>query len=529
MANGKVREYVGARYVPIFADPVTWDDERAYDPLTMVQYSGETYMSKQYVPIGAPLPTVAQGQESNEFWVHMSNWNAQVEAYREEVMRYAEEVLLFDGRIDTLEADLPTSEFDSTNTVKAAIDAVNTAIGLIEDNIDSVESDIDNLEAIIPASSFSSANTVSNVIEAAKARITNLENLGDVVVLIGDSYGQGWDPDTSTSHDGWIAALTARLQNIGKTVKSAAQGGYGFATSNTFLSLLQQVVGNMTANEKIRCTKVVIAGGFNDRDASQGSIDNGINQCVQYINTNLPNAILYVSHVGYCVTGFTTGSHANATSASCVQSYLRYKQSCAYYGAKFDNGSITTLCNNSYFTSDFVHPNATGNTVIARRLFNFVLDGNQGSIDSYVTYNDWIHTGDSNKNFSYSGNGNFLYIIDANNGIPISAALAGNSALVVQFTDAVSYTFGLNNSWTLGRLKAAGIVGFSFYIPVYGVIRITPTGETQDKYIEYSGRLAINNDGEINFNTVLINSAGDNYLSGTVDRIQIKFPNISYF
>ena len=170
MANGQVREYIGARYVPIFADPVQWDNEREYEPLTMVQKSGETYMSKQYVPIGVDLPDVAGGDEDNDYWVHMSNWNAQVEGYREEVLRYAEEVLTFDGRIDTLEDDLPTSSFDSTNTVKKAIDdAVALLPGTSFDTTNTVSKAISDMGDLLPASAFDSINTVDarfDVIEA---------------------------------------------------------------------------------------------------------------------------------------------------------------------------------------------------------------------------------------------------------------------------------------------------------------------------------------------------------------------------
>lgn len=142
MANGRVRKYIGARYVPIFADPVEWNIDNTYEPLMMVQYRGGTYMSKQYVPADIPLPTVSQGEESNDYWVHMSNWNAQVEGYRKEVLRYAEEVQTFDGRIDDLEDALPIADYSSTNTVAAAIGAVDDKFG----------------------SQFTSSNTVSDVI-----------------------------------------------------------------------------------------------------------------------------------------------------------------------------------------------------------------------------------------------------------------------------------------------------------------------------------------------------------------------------
>ena len=116
------RQYIGARYIPVFADPVQWDNSKEYAYLTMVQNTGETYMSKQNVPIGAPLPDISQGEESTEFWVHMSNWNAQIETYRQEVLQY-------NGRISTLENDLPIADFDSTNTVSKEFETVNDIIG----------------------------------------------------------------------------------------------------------------------------------------------------------------------------------------------------------------------------------------------------------------------------------------------------------------------------------------------------------------------------------------------------------------
>ena len=143
------RQYVGARYIPIFADPVEWDNTREYEYLTMVQHVGETYMSKQDVPIGAPLPDVGQGEESTEYWVHMSNWNAQVETYRQEV-------LLYNGRISTLEDNLPIADFDSVNTVSNAISNLQTQIG---NGFDAT----DNIAAVI-GSGFDATDTIAAAI-----------------------------------------------------------------------------------------------------------------------------------------------------------------------------------------------------------------------------------------------------------------------------------------------------------------------------------------------------------------------------
>lgn len=73
--KGGTSMYIGARYVPIFADPVEWDDEREYEPLTIVTHDGNCYTSKCYVPKGAQLPPYPDGQ--TKYWVKTSDYNYQ--------------------------------------------------------------------------------------------------------------------------------------------------------------------------------------------------------------------------------------------------------------------------------------------------------------------------------------------------------------------------------------------------------------------------------------------------------------------
>ena len=72
------RQYVGARYVPVFAEPLEWDNQRSFEALTIVSYLGSSYTSKKAVPSGV-LPT------NTEYWAQTGNYNAQVEMYRQEV------------------------------------------------------------------------------------------------------------------------------------------------------------------------------------------------------------------------------------------------------------------------------------------------------------------------------------------------------------------------------------------------------------------------------------------------------------
>ena len=71
-------QYIGARYVPLFAEPVEWNAERTYEPLTIVLHEGNSYTSRQFVPHGVDL-------DNSTFWALTGNYNAQVEQYRRDV------------------------------------------------------------------------------------------------------------------------------------------------------------------------------------------------------------------------------------------------------------------------------------------------------------------------------------------------------------------------------------------------------------------------------------------------------------
>ena len=68
--------YVGHRYKPkMFGE---WDKTNLYEPLSIVQYQGASYTSRQYVPVGIEIT-------NEEYWALTGNYNAQVEQYRQDV------------------------------------------------------------------------------------------------------------------------------------------------------------------------------------------------------------------------------------------------------------------------------------------------------------------------------------------------------------------------------------------------------------------------------------------------------------
>ena len=80
-----VTQYVGARYVPLFADPLEWSNTNTYEPLTIVQHEGNSYTSRQYVPAGIDI-------SNEDYWALTGNYNAQIEQYRQEVQAFDQRI-----------------------------------------------------------------------------------------------------------------------------------------------------------------------------------------------------------------------------------------------------------------------------------------------------------------------------------------------------------------------------------------------------------------------------------------------------
>jgi len=90
-----VKQYVGARYVPKFANPVEWAADTSYEALTIVTFNNASYTSKIPVP-----PTVGNPANNPQYWALTGNYNAQVEQYRQETENYNAQVELYKKEIE---------------------------------------------------------------------------------------------------------------------------------------------------------------------------------------------------------------------------------------------------------------------------------------------------------------------------------------------------------------------------------------------------------------------------------------------
>lgn len=118
MANTPVRQYIGARYVPLFADPAEWDSTNTYEPLTIVLHEGNSYTSRQYVPTGIDIT-------NNEYWALTGNYNAQIEAYRKDAQHALSLAQTNKSNIADIDAILNILNSNSTELAKQTIGIIN--------------------------------------------------------------------------------------------------------------------------------------------------------------------------------------------------------------------------------------------------------------------------------------------------------------------------------------------------------------------------------------------------------------------
>lgn len=228
------RQYIGARYVPLFADPAEWDNTRTYEPLTIVLYQGASYTSKQAVPIGKDI-------NDEEFWALTGNYNAQVEAYRREVAQFdgrinAADLNATEAKADAQEAkDATTAEATAREEADAALqESINAQSGTFMQQLAQTNSRLQG-EATMRQNADAQLQDAIDAVEAlAGENSAHIDNLHIFNVL---DYGADRTGITDSS-DAVQAAILAAKNDSGGVVY--------FPNGNYLVNRAQRVYEGMT-------------------------------------------------------------------------------------------------------------------------------------------------------------------------------------------------------------------------------------------------------------------------------------------
>lgn len=226
-----VTQYVGARYVPLFADPLEWDKTRAFEPLTIVYHNGNSYTSRQYVPVGIEI-------SNTSYWALTGNYNAQIEQYRAEVQRYDERITANDtaikaevARATAAEATKAPTSHASAETTYGAGNATNYGHVRLATASTPATSDATAGVAATPKVVNDAVATASNTLQTSitavegdvaelRAQIEKSETI-DSLFVIGDSYLEGYNPDGNVTGFGNVIKRALKIA----TYNEDAQGG----------------------------------------------------------------------------------------------------------------------------------------------------------------------------------------------------------------------------------------------------------------------------------------------------------------
>lgn len=342
------RQYIGARYVPIFGrkdeESIEWDNTGTYEPLTIVLYQGNSYTSRQYVPVGVEIT-------NTDYWALTGNYNAQVEQYRRETAAVKE-------RVDNIDAIIPITDFDETNTISAAFESVNSDISDINDSIDTIEGDIGDIQAdvtnlsdIIPSSEFSALSTVKTYID------NKTKGLYETHCV--DYYGA--DPTGTTDSSAAIAACIDA--NIGDTIYFNAGTYLVSEPIRTYYADVKRVhiYGNGATIKPTTSMPYIL--GYGTKNTSDPNVvgvgyrkhcicdlildnDNSYADCGIYFQTNCRSiAILNCNIIGF-QKGIEAGDGSQPTDLQIDNCCVRYDDTSdtSSVGINF-NGTDNKICN----------------------------------------------------------------------------------------------------------------------------------------------------------------------------------------
>lgn len=208
-------QYIGSRYVPIFADPIEWDIHKSYESLTIVTHDGESYTSKCNVGCGVDIT-------NTRYWAKTGAYNAQVEQYKNEVKDLSSQVTGFAS--DNAEFREKIDQFTEDNAeMKNTVAEDKARVDALAERVATAETEIDGLQATTAQHTTELANLHAKD-EDLQRQITSNDN--DIAALQAkdvehDSRLNGIDTKLR-SHDATLAQNTADIAKNTKNIQDNA-------------------------------------------------------------------------------------------------------------------------------------------------------------------------------------------------------------------------------------------------------------------------------------------------------------------
>lgn len=263
-----VMQYIGARYVPIFADPVEWQPNKLYEPLTIVTYNNSSYTSKQTVPAGI-------SPNNGEYWVETGNFNAQINDLSTKIDGWDEEI---------------AANTQTANEAKATADAAQQAVsdldlsGLQQSVADAIKK-VDDLEPLVQENTDNIATNTAAIADNKtdiQTNTTDISNLKSADTALGNRITACENNITTAQSDITQAQtdISQNTTNISANTSAIAGLTSGLSDANTDI---QKNATDITTLQTTVSTNTVDIGAANTNIANMQTQVNGIAGQIQTI------------------------------------------------------------------------------------------------------------------------------------------------------------------------------------------------------------------------------------------------------
>lgn len=356
-----VTQYIGARYVPLFAEPLQWDSTKTYEPLTIVYNEGNSYTSKQFVPAGIPI-------NNESYWALTGNYNAQIEQYRTEVKACDAAIKAETSRAIKAEATKAPIAHASEKTTYGA--GSETNYGHVRLAVDSTPTDsdatagiaatpktVDNQVTSAKNELNQSINTLNNTVAELQKKITETGKITSLYV-IGDSYLAGHNPDGNVTGYGQLINQALNLN----AYKDDAVGGAKWDASTV----------NRINNDINNYDTLLIALGHNNMTSNTVNVSQYVTACL-----NKLQSIGYKGHVFLCST-LATARYTCIRMLAIDEQIVYGMQAASYtFPCTFIANGWSWLIDSADYgsTDNGQHPKQTGQNIIAANIINGMYGG----------------------------------------------------------------------------------------------------------------------------------------------------------
>lgn len=196
----------------------------------------------------------------------------------------------------------------------------------------------------------------------------------DKVLLLGDSYLQGYNGQTNVNSWGYYFKEASGLDDNHLKIMYESGMGFSWAGSggHTYLTFLQANINSIADKDKY--TDIIVGFGLNEHENSSSTITTAIGNFVTYAKAQFPNANIYLGMVGNLKRTLTAQNN-NGRQYLYTRTFMAVKNA-SKFGVRYLTGVEQVAHDYTLFGSDDIHLSQDGYQAVGWAMYQAWKAGN---------------------------------------------------------------------------------------------------------------------------------------------------------